>query len=177
MGWGPICKYLNKSCYSGFMQAVFCRAPSLFLCLSVCACGVCVISWISVFILFSVVIPPGLPELLHLQDFPHCQKCIKALPNTHVTVTCKSEGGSPPLVMGIFKDGGQKKTSTFQGSFATLAYSFTATEDFEWATMTCNISNAATMTPLSTKAKVYLYRKNILLVWNVRMLHINSLQG
>ena len=101
-----------------------------------------------------------MPLLSDLHNFTNCKHCIKALPGNDVLVTCRSEGGSPPVHINIYKDGEPKVSQTSHATVAAeMVFMFKATPDYEWAEIICNVSNDATDAPLSTSANVYLYRK------------------
>ena len=169
-----LCQWRKTETYTGTEIQ---QLPPMFLCVCiftypwvssfVCCVGVDVSLLTCDIVIFSVVKLPGPPQLSPLYDFLHCHQCIKAIPGITVTVKCNSTGGSPPQLVKIYKDGQEMKQSTFQASVAKLSYSFTASEDFEWSTIICNISNDAATTPFSTNATVYLYRKYIDFRWKL----------
>ena len=118
----------------------------------------------------AVVLPPKLPRLSILQNFTNCKNCIKALPGRDVVVACTSYGGSPPVVINIFKDGELEKNKTSLGTVAGIAFKFKATPEYNWAEISCTVENDATEVPLSTSATVYFYRK----LYSLNMLKLDG---
>lgn len=112
----------------------------------------------------------------NLEDFPHCNQCIKAYQDTDVEVTCKSDGGSPPVNFSIssIKDGVRMELFSEQSLIEEVSYKLQVTEEFAWAKISCDVRNDASKVPLSTSAIVYLLSK---LTYSIILRHISNIKS
>ena len=106
---------------------------------------------------------PSQPVISHVQTFPDCPLCLPVITGRRLTIECHTSGGSLPMQLKIKKNG--ELLQPVQTSLGTEPFSIvgrhsrTADVSDENAIYSCEVNNFATLTPLVTEVKSYLYSK------------------